>query len=309
MRRKIPSTGTLVAFEAAARHESFTHAAQELALTQSAICRQIAALEEFLGVPLFRRSKRGVRLTEAGIAYSKQIAARLAEMERDTLSVMARQGQGAVVDLAVVPTFATRWLLPRLAAALRDGLDVTVNMTTRTRPFLFQETDFDAAIYYGTPDWPGTEADFLMHENSMPVCSPALLKRLGTPTLPSPAALTTLPLLQQSTRPYAWRQWFDSLGLSCAGDMAGPRFELFSMLAEAAMHDMGVALIPPFLIQEELASGRLVVAWPHAQASDRAYYLIVPERKADDPAVLAFRRWLVGVATAYRMEHAAPKPA
>ena len=108
MRRKIPSTAALLAFERAARHESFTRAAEELALTQSAICRQIASLEDFLGLRLFRRTKRGVTLTEAGLSYSRQISARLDAMERDTLSVMAHHGRGATIELAVMPTFATR---------------------------------------------------------------------------------------------------------------------------------------------------------------------------------------------------------
>lgn len=134
MRRKIPSTAALQAFDAAARHESFTRAADELALTQSAICRQIAALEDFLGVALFRRTRRGVRLTEAGISYSRKVAARLDAVERDTLSVMAHRGSGATLEIATVPTFATRWLLPRLPAFLAGHPDVTVNLSTRPRP-------------------------------------------------------------------------------------------------------------------------------------------------------------------------------
>jgi len=297
MRRKIPNTGTLIAFEAAARHESFTDAAKELSLTQSAVCRQIATLEDFLGVPLFKRSRQGVKLTQAGLAYSKQMAARLDEVERDTLAIMANQGHDTVLELAVVPTFATRWLLPRLAPALRTSLDVTVNLRTSTRPFLFADTEFDAAIYYGTPDWPGTEAHFLMNENSVPVGSPALLAQCGEVTA---EAIARLPLLQQSTRPYAWRNWFNSLGVNTANDMSGPRFELFSMLAQAAMHDLGVALIPPFLIHEELQAGRLVVLCDHAHVGNKAYYLIVPERKAENLALQSFRTWLLNEAATYR---------
>lgn len=300
MRRKIPSTGMLIAFEAAARHCSFTKAAQELFLTQSAVCRQIAALEEFLGVPLFRRARQGVRLTEAGLAYSRQMAARLDEVERDTLAIMAHSGQGTALELAVVPTFATRWLLPRLAARLRQSADFTVNMTTRTRPFLFADTEFDAAIYYGTADWSGTEAFFLMPENALPVCSPALRAQLGAKKKVAPEAIAGLPLLQQSTRPYAWRQWFGAQGIEVSNDLNGPRFELFSMLAEAAMNDMGVALVPPFLIQHELDSGRLVVLSEQAVPSDKAYYLITPRQKLASVALQQFRDWLVAEAAAYK---------
>ncbi|WP_439887016.1 LysR family transcriptional regulator [Pseudomonas sp. MBLB4123] len=295
MRRKIPSTAALVAFESAARHQSFTKAAEELALTQSAICRQVAGLEEFLGVELFRRSRRGVKLTEAGLAYARRVAAQLDAVERDTLAVMGQQGAMSI-ELAVVPTFGTQWLLPRLKDFQRLHPQVTVNLTNRTRPFLFADTDFDAAIYFGDGDWSGTAAHPLMRENAMPVCSPALL---GGRTSLGAEAIAGLPLLQQTTRPYAWRQWFASLGLSVPRDLGGPRYELFSMLAQAAMHDMGVALIPPFLIQRELAEGRLVLALEHACRSDKAYYLVIPERKVESAALQRLRDWLVAEARQY----------
>ncbi len=297
MRRKIPSTTALLAFELAARHESFTRAAEELALTQSAVCRQIAGLEDFLGLRLFRRTKRGVTLTEAGVTYSRQISARLDAVERDTLSVMAHHGQGATIELGVVPTFATRWLLPRLSGFLERHPGVTVNLTNRSRPFLFAETELDAALYFGDAGWPGTEAHFLMRENPVPVCSPRLL---GGASALTPDEVAARPLLQQTTRPYAWREWFGSLGMRIAHDMTGARHELFTMLAQAAMHDMGVALIPPFLIRDELDSGRLVVAMNHALVSNKAYYLIIPERKAESAALAAFRDWLLEAAAEYR---------
>ena len=297
MRRKIPSTAALVAFESAARHQSFTRAADELALTQSAVCRQIAGLEEFLGIELFRRSRRGVKLTEAGLAYSRKVAAQLDAVERDTLAAMGRQGAVAI-ELAVVPTFATQWLVPRLKAFQQLHPEVTVHLTNRTRPFLFADTSFDAAIYFGDGDWSGTEAHYLMPEEPLPVCSPELLA--GRMALGA-AELAELPLLQQSTRPYAWRQWFAAQGLNVPRDMSGPRYELFSMLAQAAMHGMGVALIPPFLIQRELDAGLLVPAHPAALlSSDRAYRLMIPERKAESAALRAFRDWLLQAAREYR---------
>ncbi|MEX5588987.1 LysR family transcriptional regulator [Pseudomonas urmiensis] len=302
MRRKIPSTTALVCFEAAARHESFTKAAQELALTQGAVCRQIGGLEEFLNVELFRRSRRGVKLTEAGLSYSRQVAAQLDAVERDTLSVMRQQGAN-VIELAVVPTFGTQWLLPRLKDFQHCHPEVTVNLTNRTRPFLFADTAFDAAIYFGDADWSGTQSHRLMGENPMPVCSPALLLS-GQGELDA-KRIAELPLLQQTTRPYAWRQWFDGLGMSVEGDMTGPRYELFSMLAQAAMHEMGIALIPPFLIQRELEQGRLVVANRHALSSNKAYYLMIPERKVESASLRAFRDWLIAQARLYASTHPA----
>lgn len=297
MRRKIPSTAALVSFEAAARHESFTKAAAELSLTQSAICRQIGSLEAFLNVELFRRSRRGVKLTEAGLSYSRRVATQLDAVERDTLSVMGNQGTN-VIELAVVPTFGTQWLLPRLKEFQRKHADVTINLTNRTRPFLFADTEFDAAIYFGDADWPGTESHRLMSENPMPVCSPALLAGRSHLTAKQ---LAEMPLLQQTTRPYAWRQWFNSVDMSVARDMTGPRYELFSMLAQAATHDMGIALIPPFLIQRELIEKRLIIANDHSLSSTKAYYLMIPERKVESASLKAFRDWLVDQAESYSL--------
>lgn len=297
MRRKIPSTAALIAFEAAARQQSFTKAAEELALTQSAVCRQIAGLESFLGIELFRRSRRGVKLTEAGLSYARRVTSQLDAVERDTLAVMGQQG-AMNIELAVVPTFGTRWLVPRLKDFQALHPQITVNLTNRTRPFLFADTEFDAALYFGDGDWSGTESHFLMRENPLPVCSPALL---GGRAELSAQELAGLPLLQQSTRPYAWRQWFDAQGLSVARDMSGSRYELFSMLAQAAMHDMGVALIPPFLVERELAEGRLCIAVRQPLLSDKAYHLIIPERRVESANLRSFRDWLLEQAHAYAM--------
>jgi len=200
MRRKIPSTAALTAFEAAARHQSYTKAADELAVTQSAVCRQIASLEEFLGVRLFQRSRRGVALTGAGHRYSRQVGIRLDEVERDTLEIMSKGAEVGTLELAVVPTFATKWLVPRFPdfAARQPG--IRVNLSARTRPFLFDGSGLDAALYAGESTWPGTEALFLMRENRVAVCSPTLQPSRGKVSRDD---WQRLPLLQESTRPYA----------------------------------------------------------------------------------------------------------
>lgn len=288
MRRKIPSTAALSVFEAAARHQSYTKAADELAVTQSAVCRQIASLENFLGVRLFQRSRRGVALTEAGLGYARQVRVRLDEVERDALALMARGGQGGTLELGVVPTFATKWLLPRLPSFQKSYPGIQINLTARTRPFLFDETEFDAAIHAGVSAWPGTESRFLMAESLVPVCSPKLV---GTRRNFVPNDWARHTLLQQSTRPYAWREWFAARGMHIEGDMAGPRLELFSMLAEAAIHGLGIALMPPFLVEDELARGLLVTVAREPVPSGRSYFLIYPERKWSAP-LQAFAQWL-----------------
>lgn len=300
MRRKLPSTTALEAFEAAARHQSFTKAAEELSVTQSAVCRQIAGLEAFLDVRLFARTRRGVMLTEAGTDYSRRIGARLDEVERDTLDLMARGGTGGTLELAVVPTFGTRWLVPRLPRFQAAHPHVAIHLSARTRPFLFADTPFDAAIHAGETAgaaWPGTARRLLMREELVAVASPAVARAAGV--RPGRAAAhraapdwSRLTLLQQSTRPYAWRQFLEALGVSLPQPLAGPRMELFSMLIEAAVAGMGAALCPPFLVQDELAAGRLVVVSPRAVSSDRHYALVYPETKAERPALRAFADWL-----------------
>lgn len=312
MRRKIPSLQALACFDAAARHQSYTRAAQELALTQGAVSRQIGALEAFVGVALFQRTRHGVALTERGAEYALQVAGRLQGLEQDTLEVMAGPGRGGSLQLAAVPTFATRWLIPRLPQLVAQHPEITVHIETRTRPFLFADTSFDAALHAGTDEqvrnWAGTRAVRLLDEHLVPVCSPALAG--GRQPLAA-AELASLPLLQQSTRPAAWRQWFEAQGVETAQALSGPRFELFSMTAAAAVEGLGVALVPRLLVQAELIRGELVLACGQASGQalpgDRGYYLVQPERGDERPALASFRRWLQQAARAEAgIDNAAP---
>lgn len=297
MKRKIPSTAALIAFETAAKYESFTKAADELAVTQSAISRQITALEEQLGIKLFRRVTRGVVLTEAGASYSIYIRELFDELEKDTLELMASGGKGGTLELSVGPTFCVRWLIPRLRDFSLHQPEITINLSARTRPYLFSETPFDAAIHAGQSLWPGTETQYLMNENLVAVCSPKLISPRKTLKQSDWGAYT---LLHPATRPYAWRQWFESKGVNITGDMSGPRYELFSMQVAAAVQCMGIALIPRFLIEEELRTKQLIEIDKHQYQSDRCYYLIFPESKAEKPALTIFRNWIEEVSREYR---------
>lgn len=308
MRRKIPSTQALQCFEAAARHESYTRAAQELALTQSAVSRQVTALEEMLGVALFRRTRHGMALTASGAEYARQVRQRLDAIERDTQDVMTQQGSGGTLRLATVPTFATRWLLPRLPRLRERHPELVVHMETRTRPFLFADTGFDAAIFAGTArqvqDWPGVRATELLHEEVIVVCSPQLLAQhrpllrpddADQQELLAPADLLDWPLLQISTRPDAWRRWFEAQGVPAAQlpqATAGPRYELFSMVAAAAAHGLGAALVPRLLVEPELRRGELVIACQARSFGDRAYYLVAPANVEPRGALRLFGHWL-----------------
>ncbi len=297
MRRKIPSLQALACFQTAACHESYTRAAQELALTQGAVSRQISALEEFLGVVLFQRTRHGVKLTERGADYAAQVAPHLQNLEQDTLDVMSTQGRGGSIRLAAVPTFATRWLIPRLPDLKAQHPEITVHIETRTRPFMFADTSFDAALYAGSAEqvnaWAGTQSVRLLAEDMVPVCAPVLI---GAQTRLTAETIAQLPLLQQSTRPMAWRQWFEAAGVSAPLAMAGPRYELFSMTTAAATQGLGLALVPRLLIESELLRGELVIACQQPLKGERAFYLVNPERADERPALKIFRTWLLQAA-------------
>lgn len=295
---------TLIAFECAARHLSFTRSGDELALTQSAVSRQIAALEDYLGVPLFNRVKKRLSLTDAGKAYAQQIRVHLERIERDTLAAMAHKGAGGIMELAVIPTFATRWLIPRLPDFYARHGHITVNLTTRAEPFMFTDTPFDAAIHFGDPVWPGALAHPLFGEEMTPVCNPKLLRGRTV----QPADLAGLTLLHQSARPEAWRHWFAQAGVHEADSMKGQRYEFFSMLVEAARAGLGVALLPRFFVLAELASGELVIPCDVALHNDKGYYLVYPEHKQGSALLETFKSWLLDTAHQYCEDGAGQTP-
>ncbi len=286
----------LIAFEAAARHLSFTRSADELALTQSAVGRQVAGLEEYLGVSLFNRFRKRLSLTDAGQVYAKRVRESLERLERDTIAAMAHKSEGGILELAVVPTFATRWLIPRLPQFYEGTKDVVVNLTTRAEPFMFNETTFDAAIHFGSSLWQGAVTRYLFGEELTTVCSPALL---GRKKKLEPAAIRDFGLLHLSARPDSWRQWLTRAGLHDVDAMKGQRYELFSMLVEAARAGLGIALVPSFLVMREIESGELVKPFELSLPGDNGYYFVYPESNQNSPVVQTFERWLLPAAEAY----------
>src|SRR4051812_9052772 len=177
MRRRIPSMSALMAFDAAARHASITRAADELALTESAVSRQISQLEDQLGVQLFHRIKKRLSLTRAGTAYARDIAGALERLEKDTLDVMANEGEGGTLEIAVLPTVGSLWLIPRMTDLYEQQPKMTVNLSARSSRFLFSETSFDGALCFGSATWPGAESDFLFEEELVVVAGPRLLQQ------------------------------------------------------------------------------------------------------------------------------------
>ncbi len=287
-RRLLPSTSALSAFEAVARLGSFSAAAEELALTQGAISRQIAVLEDQLQIELFLRGPKGVMLTEEARSYARSISEALALIRASTLDAMTKS-HGNSLTLAILPTFGTRWLMPRIKSFVAEHPDITLNFATRIGQFDFEAEGIDAAIHIGKPDWPGADCSFLMHETVEPMCSPQFL---AEHPIRKPSDLARFTLLHLASRADAWDHWFLSLGLA-APPARAMRFEQFSTAAQACIAGVGVALLPRFLMTSELESGLLVPAYPHAVLSPSAYYLVSPKPKSGRRTIAAFRDWLL----------------
>lgn len=285
----LPSLSALTAFESAGRHLSFSRAAAELHLTQGAISRQVRQLEESLGLDLFERVNQRVFLTDAGRRYLKDVQRILEDLARATQQAMADAESGGVLNLAVLPTFATRWLMPRLPGFLRDHPGVTVNFSVRLEPFSFADDPLDAAVHHGEPTWPGAVCERLCGESVLPVAAPGFVDAYR---IASPTDLAQAPLLHQSTRPTAWRDWFAMMDVDAGPSFRGARFDQFAMIAEAAVAGLGVALVPRFLVEEELRSGRLTVLFDQPLTAGTAYWFVYPEAKAGSALVRAFGEWL-----------------
>lgn len=292
MRRKIPSTIALAIFEAAARQGSFARAANEVCLTESAVSRQIATLETYLGVKLFTRVRKQVVLNDAGRHYLKSIARNLSEIEAHTAALMSHKGVGGVLELAVIPTFANRWLLPRLRNFRERHPDIILNLSERPLPFSFDESNFDAALNFDHPSWTNVVKVDLFDEELVPIISP---RYFDVQLLNTPLDLTRVPLLHKSTRPEAWRHWFEMAGVPDFTPVPGMRFELYGMVIEAARAGLGAGLVPRVYVQDEIERNDLVVPFDLSLKHEKRYCLVYPERKKDSELVKVFRDWVVGI--------------
>lgn len=287
-RRFLPSLPLLAAFEAAARTGSVTGAARELSLTQSAVSRQIKALEEQLGIELFAREKQSIRLTAGGAAYAREIREALSKISSASLTLRANP-MGGTLTLATLPAFGIRWLTPRLPRFLAAYPGVSVNLLTRISPFDFRQEAIDAAIHFGSEAWPGTGMVRVRSETVLPVCAPGLRDQYA---FEDAGDLRSAPLLHLTTRPDAWERWLRRYGAD-AENVHGMLFDQFALLGQAAIAGLGIALLPTFLIDEDLAAGRLVPALPLPYTSEDAYYLCWPVERSEHPPMIAFREWLL----------------
>ena len=286
-RRYLPSLSLLQAFESVLRTGSTAAAARELDLTQGAVSRLVQNLESQLGQALFIRERRRLIATEAAHAYGRDVTRALNLLARAAMELSANPG-GGVLSLAILPAFGTRWLAPRLAGFLSAHPGITINLSTRLKRFNFAAEGFDAAIHFGTHDWRDAGHLELFPEGLIACAAPEFLARHAPKT---PEDLLALPLLQIETRPTAWDHWFRTQGIIGPAPR-GMLFDQFAPMTQAAIHGLGVALLPEFLAKPELAEGRLAPIGPTPVAGIGSYWLVWPEARAAYPPLVAFRDWL-----------------
>ena len=288
-RRYLPPIPALMALEAVDRLGTASAAAEELSLTQGAISRALQGLESQLGMPLMIRERQRLRLTPAGHDYVAEVRKALHLLASASLGLRANPTGGSL-NLAILPAFGMHWLAPRLARFAQGHPEVTVNLSTRLRPFDFAGSSFDAAIHYGRfdggrQDWPDVDTLKLMDEEIIAVAPP------GFPALALATDILRQPLLQLDSRPGDWGRWLAHHGFPGLRP-SGMMFDQFATLAQAAIHGMGVALIPTFLIQRELAERRLLPVFGPPIPALGSYFLVWPSAVPDRAPLRSLRAWL-----------------
>lgn len=290
--RDLPSMNEVVAFATAARLGSFTLAAERLAITQSAVSKRIQQLEETLGVALFERGGGKLSITRAGQIYLKTAEEAIGLFRSGALAVGARGRDKTVLKVVSPPSFALSWLTPRLPRFRTAHDSLVVNLSTRVQPDDLYGESFDVSIHYGAAGWTHPDASLLCEEEFVPVASPGYLSQTQ---LRTEADLVDAVLLQHADRPRLWKDWFGAARISGQPGRGGPIFDRFPLTVSAALAGMGIALVSPFMIEDELESGRLVMLSGHVLNGPGAYHAVVPRSK-QRPATLLFRKWLMAEA-------------
>lgn len=286
MSLRLPPMQALRAFEAAARTQSLTKAAQALHLTHGAISHQIKSLERDLGVQLVVRAGRGIRLTDEGERFASRVRTAFGELAAAVNEIVARANPRQL-RVSVTPSFAARWLLPRIGRFLAAHPDVDLDVRAAMANVDFGRDDADMAIRYGYGDWPGVTAEHLFDDRFFPVCSP----RLASGRLPArPADLAGCTLLRADDEP--WKPWFEAAGLDWPEPTRGPIFNDSSHLIQAAAEGQGVALARQSLLGNDLRNGVLVRLFDIDVPAPRKFYLVYPPRTADSSKLALFRKWL-----------------
>jgi len=299
MSRRLPPLNALKAFEAAARHLSFTRAAEELFVTQAAVSHQIKALEGFLGLKLFRRRNRSLLLTEEGQEYFLELKELFSSLHEATEKLLARGAKGPLT-VSMQSSFAIQWLVPRLRDFSERHPDIDVRIKAVELDEGSLTDDVDVAIYYGRGQWPGLRADKLHAEYLIPVCSPLLLG--GDKPLRRPEELRHHVLLHDGSR-RDWKAWARQAGISQLDVNQGPIFSHSAMVLQAAIHGQGVALGHSVLTQPEIDAGRLVCPFEQVLRGHNGYYLVCQEAQASLGKIAAFRGWMLEMAAGESLSH------
>ena len=287
MSAEIPPLNWLSAFQATAACGSVSVAADQLGLTQSAVSRQVKALEQFLGLALFARVKNRLQLTDRGLAYFEEVGPLLERLAETTRAANGSRRRANTLNLATLSTFGARWLVPRLGSFLKSNTDLNINLTVRSNLFDFAFDYLDGAFYFGTASWPGTVSTVLFGEAVAAVATPDIAQTLRTP-----ADVAQAPLLEVASRPFAWREWFEHAGAPTNLCKPYLRVETFSMAIEAVSAGLCVGILPVFMIERELHAGTLQKVLDLTKESSSGYLFVVPETKLSWPSVKRFVDWL-----------------
>ncbi|GAB5468174.1 MAG: transcriptional regulator GcvA [Rhodospirillales bacterium] len=291
--RRLPNLNALRAFEAAARHLSFTKAAQELSVTQGAVSHQVAALEAQLGLPLFERLNRRLRLTEAGRRYLPPLSEAFDRIALATQDLAGEESEGQL-RVTVMPSFAQLWLLPRLQRFRQRAPQIDVMVLATENVADFSREPVDLGVRFGFGNYPGLYVERMMGEAILPVCAPSLLSR--PPGLKRPEDLIHYALLHDDAgedhRLIDWAGWLDQAGATEVDPTRGPQFSNSSFVVVSAVAGEGVALAKLRLCVDELIAGRLVQPFGPMVELDRAYWLATTPEKARWPKVRSFMAWL-----------------
>jgi LysR family transcriptional regulator, glycine cleavage system transcriptional activator len=297
MGRRLPPLNTLPDFEAAARHLSFTKAAEELHVTHGAVSRQVKSLEDYLGLPLFRRLNRALRLTDEGQAYARSVRELLDSLAEVTRRLGTPKGASGLT-VSTTYSFTSGWLVPRLGRFRALHPDIDLRLQANDQIVDFARDNVDLAIRYGRGHYPGLAAERLMGDDYAPVSSPALLK--GKHPLRKPEDLRHHVLLHEEGNEVDWRMWLMAAGVEGIDASRGPVFSHSAMAIQAAIRGEGVALGRTALIEEELATGQVVRLFDLRLKAEMAYYIVCPPRSLERPKVRAFRDWILAEASPAR---------
>ena len=286
--RRLPPLNALRAFEAAARHLSFTKAAGELSVTQAAVSHQVKALERRLNVQLFQRANRALALTAAGNAYYPALK-KIFDGLHDATQRLVDRKLRPTITVSVIPSFASKWLVPRLGRFRERHPDYDVLLAPSEMLVDFVRDNVDIGIRFGRGRYPGLHVERLLEEEIFPVCSPALLADVGP--IASPRDLERYTLLHDDDHE-GWRTWLAAAGETTLDPERGPIFTDSSMLVQAAVEGQGVALARGAIAEHDLATGRLVRLFDLTLGSEIAYYVVCPPETAATGKIAAFRAWL-----------------